>query len=258
MTINFEQETDGSAGFVDSNSSRKALVVDADRGAYVDPAVFVRLEDHFLGDTLDGHFSGASGSDAQALDPAVNAQVGGVVRLVSGDTVTAAESVSSLTHGLNWQADKGGLRLKAAITPVSSVADAKYFVGFTDALATGTLEMPFSIATATVTSNATDAVGFVYDTAATTDEWALQGVADGTDTALLHSGVAPVADTEQTLELFVNTAGGADFYINGALVGSVGAAVTADVALTPCIAVMTNTTASKTLDADYILVDGQR
>jgi hypothetical protein len=217
-----------------------------------DPAYGSMLFDDYLGDALDARWSGAAGTDPQAVAPAINMQVGGVVRLVSGDTTVVAESLSSLTHGLNYRAQDGELIAQARIKLVGGIVTQEVFFGFTDVLATTTLELPFSISGTTVTSNATDAVGFLFDTDATTDVWNCLGVKADADATRAQTTVAPVADAWVVLTLKVDKAGHAKFYIDGTYVGKVDNAVTATAALTPILCVMTRTTATRTVDADYI------
>lgn len=212
----------------------------------------VRFYDDFLGDLLDDSWSGAAGNDDLAVAPTISAAVGGNVRLTTGDTTTVSESASSLTHGLNWKASNGGLVFEARIIPVSSVADVAYFVGLTDVLATTTLEVPMTLSGTTFTTNASNAVGFVYDTAATTDVWYGKGVKADTDSTTVTTTSAPVAATAQVLRIEVTSSGDAYFFIDGAPVGVSEDAVTATTALTPVVCAMARTTTSKSLDVDYI------
>lgn len=257
MTIIQTQNTDGSASIIDNGATsyREIQRLDGERGAYTDPANFVSLEDDFLGDVIADQWSAAKGTDGQGVIATVVAgAANGVVRLTSGDTTTVAESLSSLTHGLNWKAGNGGLYMKTRVKAVSSVADVSICVGFTDVLATTTLEEPFSISGTTITSNATDAVCFVFDTAQTNDALHMQGVKNGTDTAISNSGVALSADEYVTLEIDVDSSGSATFYIDGVAYATVANAVTTTVALTPVVSIMARTTTSKSIDVDYIRV----
>jgi len=216
------------------------------------------LFDDFLGDTLDARWSGAAGNDAQAVAPTINAQVGGVVRMTTGDTVTVSESAISLTHGLNWKASLGGLVFEAKVKPVSSVANVAYFIGLTDVLATTTLEEPITLSGTTFTTNASDAVGFVFDTAATTDVIYGKGVKADTDSATLTHTAGFVADTSIVLRIEVDTSGNASLYIDGVLLGTITDAVTPGTALTPVVEIMARTTTSKSIDVDYIYVSQDR
>ena len=262
MSILQQQETQGARSgamkFVSNVNSNEVLIIDESRGAYTNPKKYVRLFDDFLGDVIADQWSAAEGNDAQAIIATISSDVNGVVRMITGDTAVVAESAQSLTHELNWKANQGGLYMACRFKPVTAITTVAYFVGFTDTLATTTLEEPITLSGTTLTTNATDAVGFVYDTDATNDTWHCQGVANGTDTALTNSTIAPVVDTYQDLEIFVDTSGGATFYINGALVATVAACVTSTVALTPVVCAMARTTSSRTVDIDYIDVMAQR
>lgn len=220
-------------------------------------STYVQLFDDFLGDAVDARWSAAQGTDGQgAIAAVVAGAASGAARLTCGDTTVLAESLSSLTHGLNWKANQGELVFEAKVTPVSSVANVAYFIGLTDTLATTTLEEPATLTTATITYVADDAVGFLYDTAATTDVF--NGVAvkatTGTAFASAVTCAAPVAGTAITFRIELSTTGAASFYVNGTLMGTISAAVTATVALTPIVCVMARTTTVKSIDVDYISV----
>ena len=123
------------------------------------------------------------------------------------------------------------------------------------------LEMPVNSAGSvdTITTNATDAVGFMFDTNQATDNWWAVGVANDVDATLQNLAVAPVAATYETLRIDVSTAGVATFSRNGAVIGStMSGAVTATVALTPVIAGFTRAAGSATIDAEFVRVSAVR
>lgn len=249
----------GSMVYQDTESGKYPLIVHGARGSYPNPKQYVTLFDDFLGDLLEDGWSAAEGNDAQAIIATIQAgEVGGVVRMITGDTTTVSESAQALTHGLNWKANQGGLYMYCRFKPVTAITTAQYFVGFTDTLATTTLEQPFTLSTVTVTAVADNAVGFLYDTDATNDTWHCQGVKATVATATSNSGLPPIVDTWQDLEIEISTAGTASFYINGALVASVANAVTVTTALTPVVEAMARTTSSRTIDVDVIQVTAQR
>lgn len=258
MAVNLTQNSDGTTTFVSNTNANIVHVMDSDKGSFANFKKYVFFSDDFLGDVIDDAWSAAEGNDAQAIIATINAQAGGVVRMVTGDTAVVAESAQSLTHGLNWKANQGGLYMAARVKLVSSTADVCVNIGFTDTLATTTLEEPITLSGTTLTTNASDAAVFVYDTAATNDFWHLQGVKADTDTALLNSATGPTADAWQLFEVAIDTNGTASFYIDGVLKGTVANAVTTTVALTPVITAMARTTASKTVDVDYVVVAAQR
>src|SRR3546814_17818472 len=85
---------------------------------------------------------------------------------------------------------------------LSAITTCYAFVGFTDVT---TLEAPIISAGSanTLTSNASDAVGFMFDTGMTDDNWWLVGVDTDVDATHEDTGLAPVADTYATFEVDV-------------------------------------------------------
>ena len=219
----------------------------------------IALFDDFLGDLVRAEWALLSGSDAQAVDPAIIASIGGELRLTSGDVGGGDDAVDAcqLSSQLNWQASNGGLVMQARLA-MSAITNIAVFVGFTDV---NTLEFPIHSAASadTVTDNATDACGFLFDTAMDTDEWGLIGTKADTPTTFEASGVAPVIDTMEVLRVEVDSSGDMTAYLNGVIVGSGHAsALTAATDLTPTIAVMSRTTVAHTLDVDYLLAEMNR
>lgn len=90
----------------------------------------VVLFDDFKGDLIADEWALASGSDAQALDPVINAALNGTVRLTSGNVGGGDDAVDSsvLTHGLNWQCDQGRLVMQARVK-MSAITNVAVFVG---------------------------------------------------------------------------------------------------------------------------------
>ncbi len=215
----------------------------------------VVMHDDFLGDVIADQWNLLEGTDSATSDAAILAGgMGGVLRMTTGDAGTGlAADMVQITQALQWQASNGGLVFQTRIK-LSAITTCYVFVGFTD-LAT-TLEAPIESAASadTLTTNATDAVGFMFDTRMSTDKWWLVGVATDVDATAQNSTYAPVADTYETLRVEVGTAGVAKFYRNGSLVGTVmTGAVTVGTDLTPTIAVSkTSVAASMTADVDYV------
>lgn len=214
--------------------------------------------DDFLGDVISDQWGSQVGSDPQCVAPAIQTAARGLIRMTTGNdgAVDMATNGVQLESALNWQASLGGLVFEARVT-VSGFSVA-WFVGFTDQV--GTLEMPFTLgASDTLTANATNAVGWLADTGADTDNWWLVGVAGGTPATKQDTGSPPVAGTYEILRVEVTTAGVATFYRNGVQVGTaMTAAVTAATPLTPVIAAFARTAVSRNIDVDYILVEGAR
>ncbi len=203
---------------------------------------------------LEDYFDLANGSAAQAVDATMTAGINGTITLVSGNAGTGvAADGSAIGQALAWEADNGNLVIEARVH-VDDVTDTIINVGFTDVLPGGTLELPFELNTATVTSTATNAVAWMFDTGATNDNWHCIGVKADTDSNLINAGVAPVNSTYDVLRIEVDSSGNAECFLNGVSHGYLGAAVTATTDLTPIIIVSADTTASRTLTVDYLFV----
>lgn len=223
------------------------------------PAIISYFED-FLGDVIPDQINIVEGTDSATSDAAILAGgIGGVMQMTTGDAGTglAADMVQA-TWALQWQAANGDLCFQTRIK-LSAITTCYVFVGFTDVV---TLEGPvISAASAdTITTNASDAVGFMFDTRMATDNWWLVGVAGNTDATHQDTGYAPVADDYETLRIEVTAAGVASFYRNGLQVGTpMSGAVTAATDLTPTIAVSkTSVTASMTAEVDYVAISMNR
>lgn len=220
----------------------------------------VAFWDDFLGDVILDQWNLVEGTDAATSDAAILAGgIGGVLRITTGDAGTGlAADMPQLTQALQWQASNGGLSFQCRLK-LSAITTCYAFVGFTDLV---TLEAPIISAGSvdTFTTNASDAVGFMFDTRMATDTWWLTGVAADTDATMQNSGFAPVADTYAVFRIEVTAAGVATFYYNGKQVGTaMTGALTPGTDLTPTIAVgKTSVAASMTADLDYVAVSMNR
>ena len=210
------------------------------------------IESDFMGAAIDPAFAGTTENSGTAA--LVVGKVNGVVNLITG---TSSGNRSALTSGLNQKAEDGSLVFTAIVMNLTAITTRATFIGLTD---TVSLENPIEISGTTLTTNATDAVGFVYDTDATTDVVYIQGVAADVDTPLLtaqrqNRGGAtfvPTAGTYDEYRIEVNVDGDAYFYINGEYVGTQPNAVTPTVLLTPIVLVETRTTSAATVYVDYL------
>jgi hypothetical protein len=244
----------GYSAYDPANPGNKIILPDANTVAFFDD---------FEGDVVADQWNFTEGTDSTTSDGAISAAVNGLFLLTPGDSAgTVAADGSQLNRELNWQARQNlwfHTRLKlAAITSVSC------FFGFTD---TKALEQAIYSAGSgnTLTTDATDAVGFMFDTAMTAVNWWAVGVANDVDATAQNLAVAPVADTWATFSIQLNydpVANGiaADFYYNGQPIGSkMSAACRYNIALTPCFLVRPKSAvAGKTMSIDYINVAGDR
>lgn len=251
-----------------STRDRKRLVVDGGftsgvEGAerrYGGPQTVEYWED-FLGDVVPDQIKALEGTDSATSDCAIlEGGIGGVMRLTTGDAGTGlAADMEQITWSLQWQASNGGLCFETRLK-MSAITTCYAFLGFTDLAAS--LEGPIiSAASAdTITTNATDAVGFMFDTRMSTDNWWLVGVANDVDATAQNTGLAPVADTYAVFRIEVDSSGVATFFYNGSPIGTrMTGAVTAATDLTPTICVSkTSVAASMTMDIDYIHLSANR
>ncbi|MGE4044462.1 MAG: hypothetical protein AB7F35_06390 [Acetobacteraceae bacterium] len=214
---------------------------------YVDPA---ELHDEFPTGGSLAHYELFHGSDAQAADPVISS---GTLSMVTGDAGTGfSDDGTQLIGDTGYTLAGGALTLECRLK-VSAITTVAFFFGLTDQKAA--LEIPIMSAASadTITTNATDAIGFMFDTSMSTDNIWLVGVNNDVDETAQNSAVAPVADTFITLRIVTNTSGDATFFINGAQVGSaMTTAAATGVTLYPTIAAMARSTTGRTLTAEYL------
>lgn len=197
-----------------------------------------------------------AGSDDLAVDPAIVIAEGGTAFLDAGDgDGTIAVDGSQLVWAIPVQADSGGLYFEARVK-IEDISECSVNVGFTDVT---TLEEPFSGATDTITSVASNAVAFLFDDGNTTKEWFACGVdgdTDATGIGALGSDYAPADDTYQVLRCEIDSDGeGATFFIDGVQVGTLTASVcsaTTDLYFTCVICGDGSNTAAVGLTVDYV------
>jgi hypothetical protein len=216
---------------------------------------FVSLFDDFIGDVLADQWNAVEG-DTDGTEVVLAGGIGGVLRLTSGNddaNGTQATDAAGVNSYLNWQAANGGLEMQARVK-MSRITDAYLFVGFTDTVAH---ELPIIAAGGggnALTSNASDAVGFLFDTNMLADKLWLVGVKADVDAAAQNTALAPVANDYITLRLEVGIDGRTVFYVNGVAQGvAMANALTAATDLTPVVYVSNaDGTTPVTLDVDYL------
>lgn len=216
--------------------SRVALFDDFN-GAAVLPALWTSLE----------------GTDSATSAALIAGVVSGALRLTTGDAGSGiAADGEMIVQTLQWRAANGDLCAEYRVK-MSAITTCWAFLGFTDQIAA--LEAPIESAASgnTLTANAADAVGFMFDTRMTDDNWWAVGVAATVAATAQNLAVAPTAAQYQTLRVEVTLDGIASFFINGLPVGTkMTGAVTPATLLTPVMAVSkTSVAASMTMDVDY-------
>lgn len=211
------------------------------------PRGFVKLFDDFVGDAIDT-FLWTANADTGGTS-AIAEDENGVLRLASDGT---DGDINNLFGANLWRPSDAGPLIFEARVRASSLS-AGFFVGLSDSNSDD--EVPIDLDGGTLTTTATDAVGFVLDSAEVAANWQMCSVkadADGAQTAT-PTRLNAVASTYQTLRLVVNADGDVVFYINGEEVGRRSAAVTTSVNFVPAIAVLANGTATN-FDVDYVYV----
>lgn len=221
---------------------------------------FKSFGDDFLGYALDGSkWRTHKGSHASAAFPAAFAGEEGKCRLVTGADAagTMATNGSELLAGQLWIPSRGTITSRFRVN-ASAISNLTLFVGFTDTA--GALEMPFTMGSGNVlTSIATDAVGFLFDTAADTNNWWLVGVKADVDAVKQNTGSAPASGTWYWLDIIIAADGSAQFYINMQKVGvTMANAVSVSTPLFPVVAAFSRGAASRNIDVDMVTVQQDR
>jgi hypothetical protein len=129
--------------------------------------------DDFIGAGQDTRFSTTAGSGTAnaALTTVANALNGEqTIKSASNNGTHAANGSTVTLDDLGYKANQGGLVLEAR-AKFDSLTSLWAFIGFTDTIST-TVEYPIGITGTTPNSDATDAIGFVYDATATNTAYA--------------------------------------------------------------------------------------
>lgn len=248
--LRWERGTDGRTWRRFERSTGETVAVHAPINIYED---FLGVKDSDL--AIPQPWNLCLGSDAQAA-VALTAVNGGALAVTTGNNSgTASDDIVMVNLALNFlPGSLYDLNFEAKIRMATSVATGTMGFGFTDVLSTtGSTEEPSSISATTLTTNATDAVGLIYDTAATNDYWHYWGVNTDVDSMFASTGVAPVADTYNILRCQISNGRTAKLWIDGVLVKEQATAL-ANVALTPYVYFNATTTASIVGAIDYLRV----
>ncbi len=211
------------------------------------------LYDRFVnGGSLAG-YSTFKGTDADATLGAIS---GNALVMTSGNASAAdfasngSETVTNAGYTLS-----GGPLVVEAMLKISAITNVQVFFGITDNKAS--LEVPIESAGSadTITTNATDAVGFMFDTSMSTDNIWLVGVNNDVDKTSQNSAIAFVANTYDVLRIEIAANGTAVFYINGVAIGTaMTTACRTSVALYPVLCVGARGLVTRTETTDYLYV----
>lgn len=212
----------------------------------------VEQNEEFFGDVLADEWNVRLGSDA-ACAGAVTWFDEGMFRMTLGANAagTMATNGVVLDSGfVGWRPQRGPLSIETKVT-LSAVTSVCMFFGFTTGLG---LQMPIEMAAGdAVVSTTVHGVGWVFDTAADTDNWWLTGVANNIDAVAQNVGSAPSAATQYVLRIEVGTDGSAYFFKDGVAVGTkMTGACTPTLNYTPIVAAFSREATSKTVDVFWL------
>lgn len=201
------------------------------------------------------------GSDGATVNFAtLAAQAGGVVQATTGAGAGGTMAVNgiAISGGRNFLVSSGPSFVEARFQP-SAITNINMFIGFSDTTVS-TLQAPFTISGGTVTANATNAVGFVFDTSATAATWKLVSDLNSGTAQLVDSGNIGDTAAYHNFRVDLDAAGNATFFIDGAQVGAnvsgksynIAAAVQTTAIMAPRVAAFTRTAASATINLDWL------
>ena len=175
-----------------------------------------------------------------------------------GVTGSANDNYNEIAHRLTWRAQDGMMSMEARVdlTDITAVGT---FIGFSDNVAEN--QLPVALSGTTFTAQANTALGFVFCTDATNDNWHVTMVDDTNLTtvpiASLNTGVAPVNNTPQTFKVVVYdqevcNQTRSEFWIDGELQLTMASSIDRDALLTPYIGHVTRSCNTRTMNIHYI------
>lgn len=231
------RSTAGGAGQAIKSVAKLELVSDL---IYVPP---YELLDNCIFGQSTGHINRYKGSSTAAL------YVYNSSNELTGTTGTAGTNFTAdgnIVVGVNSYTPSAGQLIFECRLNNSTNANCYFFCGFTDQ--TASLEAPAEASGVSdgITTNASNAVGFMFDTNMATDNvWAV-GVKADVDATSQNTALNPTGGVYRVFRVVVETNGSATFWINGAQVGSTMAnATTAATPLYPVIAGSTRNASSR-------------
>lgn len=216
------------------------------------------LFDDFITFDVTTDWLATEGTDSATSSADTRGQgVGGVLRMTTGDAGTglAADTIQVKHRKRLWRAAYGSLTWQIR-AKMSQITECYMYIGLTDTTA-DTLEAPIMSAGSanTLTSNASNAVGFMFDTRMADDTLWCVGVNADVDGTAINTDIIPTTDQYRHFRMELDVDGTAYFWREGVYLGSIADAVEPNTALTPIFTVSKVSGASSmNLDVDYINV----
>lgn len=173
----------------------------------------------------------------------------GGITLTTAATDTKTCSISC--GGIWWYCAKNpSVEMRFQLDVVTTVA---INAGFSDAVSEGTGALPFTINGTTITDTASNAAMFCFDTTQTNDYWYIVNTKANTEGGtILASTYVPVAATDVTLKVSLDSSGNARYYYNGVSVGYKASATTAATPLIPYFGIRNNSAAAHVATLKYV------
>ena len=214
------------------------------------------LVDQFLnGDTLSVYAGapGFKGSNGTAAFPVIDTNT---LLFTTGDNVagTFADNGSQLIVSQGYSINTGAYAIETEVK-LSNITTTGFFFGLTDQNAVLQVPIESGHSADTIVANATDAVGFMFDTWMATDHIWLTAVKNGVVATGVDTGIAFVAATYMVLRMEVaQVSGTASFYLNGVLAGTIPNALRLFPVLYTTIAASSRAAASHTVNSQNLYV----
>ena len=208
----------------------------------------VKLFDDFVGaavDTTNDWTFAAVNSGAITA----NAALGGHARITTG---AADDDDADLATLLIWSTTKGCV-MEARVAQ-NDVDGTGLNVGFSDATGEAADKIAITYATATATTNASNAALFFQDPDATTDLFRCMSVNADTDSTIYSASGTPADAAMHTYRVEILTDQTCKFWFDGAHVATIASGIAAATSVCPYVAVINRESAANTLDIDYIRV----
>lgn len=167
---------------------------------------------------------------------------------------------------LSWRAQDGFMSMEIRLD-LTSLTLGAVWVGFNDDVNDASDTLPVELSGTTFTRQADTSIGFIYDPDATNDTWHAFMACDAANTtdpiACLNTGVAPVADTANTLKVVVYDQQAcnqtrAEFWVDGLITHTMVRAIDRDALLTPGFAHENRVGCADTVNIHYIEVKKSR
>jgi len=160
-----------------------------------------------------------------------------------GITLTTAATdtkVCSQSQGGIWwyPARNPMVEMKFQIDVITTVA---IYAGFSDAVSEASSFLPFAITTATLADKCTNGVGFLFDTLQSLPYFNIVNTNAGTEAfTQLSSAHVPVANTDITVRVAIDSSGNAEYFWNGVGVGYKALATATTTPLVPYFGIRNN------------------